>query len=160
MHFPESRLPTHLASKPCCSKMSVYHGLRAAERKKTRPSTLSTLFKATICSSAAPSVSLGSNQSIESMSCRVDIRTGWANEKIGTYDCNSQSRWTDTCHHFHDFIRVDSQSIERIRLRELSVGFGAEVSRVASVKKSSSEWELIEHISKTYFLENLPCRHR
>jgi hypothetical protein len=69
IHFPESRCPTHFASKPLCSKMFVYHGRSAAERNRTRPPSFSTLFSDTICSRAAPSASVGSNQSIESMSC-------------------------------------------------------------------------------------------
>jgi hypothetical protein len=71
MHFPGSRLPTHFASNAFCSNMSVYHGRSAAERNNTRPPSLSTLFRARICSWAADSV--GSNQSIESMSCKTSV---------------------------------------------------------------------------------------
>lgn len=69
IHFPSTLNPTRFGSKPHCSKRSVYHGRRAADRKKTRPPSLSTLLRARTCETAACVVSAGSNQSIESMSC-------------------------------------------------------------------------------------------
>ena len=71
MHVPGTLFPTQEQAKLFASKASMYHGLIAAERSRTRPPNLSTLYNAITCSLAAELA--GSNQSMESMTCAISI---------------------------------------------------------------------------------------
>lgn len=65
MQVPGVLAPTLRAEKPHLSKILTYHGLRDADRRRTRPPFRRTWFRALIWIAAASWE--GSNQSIESM---------------------------------------------------------------------------------------------
>ncbi len=50
-----------------------------------------------------------------------------------THNCNGQCRRADAGDDLHELIRMDTQSVECIFLRELRVCFDAEVTRMTPV---------------------------
>lgn len=71
MQFPGVLAPTRRGSKPFSLKSLMYHGSILAERRSTRPPSLSARLSLQTCCEAASDD--GSNQSMESMICDLGM---------------------------------------------------------------------------------------